>query len=249
MKTRTIFIALVFLAALLINCNVLTNTGIKLIKPSDVVVTETRDVSGFSAIDMSTFGKVILTQGDNESLTIKGSDNIVPLVKTSVRDGTLFISTEENINITSINFDNVLTFTITLKDLNKLTVSGAGNFTMDALSTTDLAIILSGAGNIQLDNLIANSLNINLSGVGSIEVAGEVTSATIDVSGAGGVNSPDLKIQTAEVTISGLGGATLWVTDQLSGDISGGGSVSYYGDPQTNTTTSGIGNFKPLGEK
>ena len=71
----------------------------------------------------------------------------------------------------------------------------------------------------------------------------------IDISGAGSVNAPDLKIQTANITISGLGGATLWVTDQLTGDISGAGSVSYYGTPQTNTNSSGLGKFKSLGSK
>jgi hypothetical protein len=63
------------------------------------------------------------------------------------------------------------------------------------------------------------------------------------------VEAPDLQIQTANVSVSGLGGATLWVTDELSGEISGAGSVSYYGDPQTNTQSSGIGGFKSLGSK
>jgi hypothetical protein len=63
------------------------------------------------------------------------------------------------------------------------------------------------------------------------------------------VNGADLKIQTANVTISGIGGATLWVTDQLTGNISGAGNVSYYGNPQTNTNSSGIGKFESLGSK
>jgi hypothetical protein len=39
------------------------------------------------------------------------------------------------------------------------------------------------------------------------------------------------------------------VTGQLSGKISGGGSVSYYGEPETSTEVSGLGKFNSLGSK
>ena len=251
MKNSIVVLYLIVVVMLMTACVGLTNyvTGGNAITPSNTIVTEQRDVSGFTGIDMSTFGKMVISQGDSESLTIKGSDNIVPLVKTSVKDGVLTISTDKNIVFTGINSDNVLTFTITVKDLTDLTLSGAADVSMDALSTKDLTMVMSGAGQIKLGDLTSESLNINLSGVGNVEAAGEVTTAKIDISGAGGVKAPDLKIQTAEITISGIGGAEVWVTDELTGNISGGGNVSYYGDPQTNTTTTGVGNFEPLGSK
>jgi hypothetical protein len=251
MKTSIVFLPLILVIMLMTACVGLTDyvTGDNAITPSNTIITEQRDVSGYTGIDMSTFGKVVISQGDSESLTIKGSDNIVPLVKTSVKNGVLTISTDKNIVVTGLNSDNVLTFTITVKDLTGLTLSGAAEVTMDALSTRDLSMVMSGAGQIKLGDLTGESLDVNLSGVGNVEVAGEVTTAKIDISGAGGVIAPDLKIQTAEITISGIGGAELWVTDELTGTISGGGNVSYYGDPQTNTTTTGVGNFEPLGSK
>jgi hypothetical protein len=63
------------------------------------------------------------------------------------------------------------------------------------------------------------------------------------------VNAPDLKIQTATVSVPGLGSATVWVTDELTGDISGAGTVNYYGNPQVKTNSSGLGNFKAMGNK
>ena len=255
MKTTYKYLSLVLVALLIAlllagcwNLN-LSRFGVKSIKPSNVIITEERDVSGFSAIDFSTFGKMIIAQGDSESLTIKGSDNIVPLVQTSVSNGVLIIKMEKKVSIVGLTPENVLTFTISVKDLTSLDVSGAGDFEMDSLDTTDLAIDMSGAGRIAFNDLTAESLTLDLSGAGGVELAGEVTKATIDLSGAGGVDAPDLKIQTAEVNISGLGGATIWVTDQLTGEISGAGGVSYYGNPQTDTSVSGLGNFKNLGEK
>jgi hypothetical protein len=69
------------------------------------------------------------------------------------------------------------------------------------------------------------------------------------LSGAGALEAGNLKCTSADITISGLGGATVWVTDTLTGKISGAGSVSYYGNPQTSFSTSGAGSFKSLGDK
>jgi hypothetical protein len=249
MKTRVIYIPLIIIAMLLSSCGLLNAAGVKVITPSNVVISENRDVSGFTAIEFSTFGKINIMQGDKESLNISGPDNLVPEITTSVNNGTLIIKTKENISVTSFNSANVLTFTIVVKELTSLSVSGAGDVQIETLSTPSLTFNLSGAGRVQQNQLTTDNLSIMLSGVGGIDITGEATQATIDISGAGSVNAPDLNIQTAKITISGLGGMTIWVTNQLTGDISGAGSVSYYGNPQTNTNSSGLGKFNSLGNK
>jgi hypothetical protein len=254
MKTITIFLCVLVFASLVAGCGsvgelVQQVSDARSITPSDTIITETRDVSGFDAIEMSTFGKVNLVQGDSESLTITGSDNIVPLIKTTVSNGKLTISTVEPIFVTRVDKDHPLTFDIMVKDLSRLVVSGAGDFQMDSLTAESLVLDLSGAGNVNFSDFNGTELDVTLSGAGGLEIAGKVNQLNIEVSGVGGVNAGDLESQTAETNISGLGGITVWVTDELTGEISGGGSVSYYGDPTTNTSTSGIGSFKPLGEK
>jgi hypothetical protein len=249
MKTKALCISLLLVAMLIVSCSVLSNVGVKVITPSNVNISENRDVSGFNAIEFSTVGKINLMQGDQESLNISGPDNLVPEIITTVSNGTLTIKTKDNLTINPLSNENPLTFTIVVKDLTSLTVSGAGDVQMETLSTPSLEITMSGAGIVQQNQITTNNLNITLSGVGGIDITGQATQATIDISGAGNVNAPDLTIQTANITISGVGGATLWVTDQLTGNISGAGSVSYYGTPQTNTTATGIGQFKSLGNK
>jgi hypothetical protein len=213
------------------------------------MITEERSVSNFTGVDFSTFGEVVLIQGEGESLTIEGSDNLVPLVKTEVRAGVLHIDLEENINILNRNLNDYLIFTISVVDLNGLTLSGLGDVKMDSLSTSDLSIEMSGAGQFVLDELTAEELNINLSGLGNIDVSGTADHSEIEISGAGQVDAGDLESNTAEVKIPGLGSATVWVTESLTGDISGGGSVEYYGDPSTDLETSGLGSFNSLGDK
>lgn len=230
MKTVIKLFSILLAVLLLTACNLVSfGTEFRAVNPSDVIITEERSVKSFTGIDFSTFGKVTITQGDSESLTITGSDNIVPLVTTTVSNGTLVIRMKENINILGINSDNVLTFNITVKDLTKIKNSGAGLFTLDKLTT--------------------DSLNITISGAGGIEIAGEADTVKIDISGAGNIKAADLKIESAEITISGLGNAEVWVTELLTGKISGAGNVRYYGTPQVDMEKTGIGNYESLGNK
>jgi hypothetical protein len=249
MKTRTLFISILLISILSVSCNVLTNAGVKVITPSNVNISENRNVSGFSVIDFSTIGKVNVMQGDTESLNISGPDNLVPEITTTVSNGTLMIKNKENITISPLSNQNLLVFTIVVKNLTSLKLSGAGDVQIETLSTPSMDINMSGAGKVTQNQITTDNLNVTISGVGGIDITGQATQATIDISGAGSVTAPDLKIQTAKVTISGVGGATLWVTDQLTGAISGAGSVSYYGTPQTSINSSGFGSFKSLGSK
>ena len=130
-----------------------------------------------------------------------------------------------------------------------LTVSGLADVEMDALSTPELEVTMSGAGNLKLDDLQADRIEIVVSGLGGVEIAGQVTQQTVTISGAGEVKNADLKCETASVNVPGLGTSTLWVTDKLTGKISGGGSVRYYGSPETDTESTGLGRFETLGAK
>ncbi len=249
MRTKMIFVCLLITAMLLTSCSVLSSAGVKVITPSSNIIGENRNVSGFTAIDFSTLGKVNIIQGNVESLNISGPDNLVSEISTSVSNGTLTIKNKENFTVSSLSSKDILTFTIVVKGLTSLTVSGLGDVQVDATNTPSLTLNMSGAGMVQLNQFTTDNLNVNLSGLGGLAATGSATQATIEISGAGSVTAPDLKIQNANITISGLGGATLWVTGQLTGGISGAGSVSYYGSPQTSTQSSGLGQFKSLGSK
>lgn len=250
MKTSIkILIVLLLVSLLVAGCSALNMVQGKRVKPSDTIISETRQVSGFTGVDMGTFGKVVLTQGEVESLTVSGSDNLVPLVKTSVRDGILYIEPTEDFYVTSFTEENILTFTVTAKEINALTISGIGDLEVESLIAPSLTMTVSGGGYLRINQLTTDDLTIVLSGMGTLELSGETRLASIDLSGTGDVDAPNLRIEIANVSLSGMGGATIWVTDQLTGEISGAGGVSYYGSPQSDVSTTGLGEFKALGSK
>ena len=69
----------------------------------------------------------------------------------------------------------------------------------------------------------------------------------IELSSVGTYSAGGLESARARIALSGAGTATLWVTEELDVDISGVGSVDYYGDPVVAPEISGLGRLNPLG--
>ena len=231
---------LVIVVLLLSGCVITAARG------SGNVVTEVREVSGFDGVALSGIGKVIITQGDEESLTIETDDNLMRYIESEVRNGTLELAiAEDTIPVPSRS----ITYRVSVIDLTALDSSGVGSFEVDALSTDRLKITLSGAGDIGLDSLNAANLEIKASGAGNIKVAGAVDTQELDLSGVGGYTAYDLESRTAAVRISGAGNAVVWVLDTLDVEISGAGNVVYYGNPTVTQDISGAGRVASQGDK
>jgi hypothetical protein len=226
----------------------------RLIRGSGNVIVEDRDVSGFDKIAISGVGRIILTQGDQESLSIEIDDNLMEYVKTEVKGDTLEIDFTDDI-VLSRGGRNVLDpsagfiFRISVIDLEAVSVSGAANIQAEKLKTDTFEINFSGAGDISIDDLNAERVDVSVSGAGDVELAGLVDNQSVSLSGVGRYQAFDLQSQDAVVIISGAGGANLWVTESLAVTISGAGDVEYYGDPVVDPEISGLGRIQSLGEK
>ena len=234
MKKITFYIITALMAALLLSgC-----TG--------AIVTETREVSGFSAISISTFGEIEIRQGDTESLTISAPSDYMRYIETEVENGTLLISTRKGfIGAPTRRVE----FILTVKDLKSLHFSGAGVIkVMDKLQTSTFSLNMSGAGSIEIEDLTADTLTVNFSSAGAIVIAGSVENQSVNLSGVGSYEAGDLQSKVASVNLSGAGSATIWAVDSLDVTVSGVGSVGYYGSPRVTQNVSGLGSVNSKGE-
>ncbi|HZQ10446.1 MAG TPA: head GIN domain-containing protein [Anaerolineae bacterium] len=223
--------------------------GFNVTSGSGNVTTQTREVSGFSAVSLTWLGEMTITQGDSEGLTIEAEDNILPLITTRVENGKLIIGLVENLPGSSVVPTKPVKYNLQVKALNSIEISGAGNVSAIALKGDSLRIQTSGAGNVNIGQLDTNQVNTNTSGAGNVTLAGRADTQQINLSGFGNYSAGDLKSNTATVSVSGAGNATLWVAQSLNVQISGAGNVNYYGSPQVTQNISGIGNIKSLGNK
>lgn len=244
----SILAVLIVLAITTVACRFSVPSGANTITPSGVLIAETRDVSGFDRVVLSSLGEVIIIQGTTESLVVEADDNVMPYVETEISSGKLTIGFKDDVNLNfTSGTDLTLRFTLTVKDLSSLEVSGLASVTCDSLETGDLNIGISGGGDIDLTSLAADSLVVNLSGLGDINLSGQATSQEIKISGAGNYNAGDLESATVSVNVSGLGDTTVWATGSLDVIISGAGNVDYYGNPSVTQNVSGLGEVTSLG--
>lgn len=237
-----ILLALGFFA---IGCSV----GMNVTRGSGNVVTETRAVSDFHRVALAGVGEMNITQGDTESLTIEADDNLMPLITTKVENGTLTIGLETDRGRISINPSRPIKYTLSVKTLDGIDVSGAGNISAPSLKSDTLTYVGSGAGNLNIPQLETKQLRVTISGAGNASLGGTAETQELTMTGVGNYSAGDLKTTKTAVTVSGVGSATVWATQNLNVSISGAGSVSYYGSPQVTQQTSGIGSVKKLGDK
>jgi hypothetical protein len=187
------------------------------VKGSGNLKTEKRNLAAFKAIDTTGAYEVEVTCQKPASFEIEADDNILPLIKTDVRDGVLYVTSEE-----SYNPSRPVTLRISLSELTAASSRGAGNVTIQDAKSDDLKIESMGAA--------------------SIKAAGKVKSATISSSGAGDIDASRLQAEKARVTVAGAASVSVYATEQLDVSVSGVGSVTYGGNPKTvNKSVSGIG--------
>jgi len=237
------FLSVLLLAVLL----TATGCSTRMITGSGNLVTETRQVSGFDRIDLSGSGTVVVTQGAGETLTIETDDNVLEYVLSDVENGTLKLGFKSGVNI--INTTR-LVFNVGVDDLTRLDISGSGSIEVDRLETDHLDIDVSGSGEVQISELTSGRVKLSISGSGIIDLTGDVPVQDVSVSGSGRHQGSDLCGESVTVIVSGSGGATVCATETLDAEVSGSGSVSYYGDPSSVTRSgSGSGVINDLGEK
>ena len=182
-----------------------------------------RNVSAFDKIDVGSAFKVHLSQGTTQSVVVEVDDEYINNVKTTVKNGTLYIKLKgikmslKNRNIAVMNVY------ITIPTINSITASGAakllvetpikssGKVSLDlsgaaqlsnvALTCKELAAELSGASKCGI-NLTADIVTVDISGAGSLVLSGKVDKVAVDASGAAKVDINNLAYNTSDIDSS-----------------------------------------------
>ena len=187
------------------------------IKGSGVRKLETRELKSFNAIDTTGAYEVDVTCQKSASFEIEGDDNILPLIRTEVRDGVLFVSPEQG-----YNSNRPISLRINLPDLVGVTTNGAGK--------------------IHVVDVKNDRIEFKSTGAAAIDVAGETKTVEISSTGAGKIDTSSLRAGKATVKVTGAAKVDVYATEQLDVTVSGAGKVTYSGDPKVvNKSVSGIG--------
>lgn len=206
-----------------------SHRGGKYLEPSNKIVTKNYSDMNFKSIDFNTIGEVefIQTKGGNCSVSVTAPDNYVPVILLKTENGTLSISSDDKYDMQ----DNQVKIRICAPTLNSIDNSGVGTIKIGNLNVPKIDIDNSGVGKLKIDNIESEYIKIDNSGVGSVEIKGKASNVVLDCSGVGSINALDLHAVTVKADVSGVGGIKCYASEEITGGVSGVGSLKYAGKP------------------
>lgn len=192
------------------------------------LVTETRDLSTFTGIDVGNSIDVTLTQGSDISVTITVDDNIIEEVRTNVRNGVLSIDLEPG------SYSNyTLDVDITLPEVDFIDLSNsatliAGPFT----GLNDLEVKLSNSADLELNGFDGlGEFRLDLGNSSDADLKGSANLLDLTVNNSSDLNAFDLSARDIRVDAGNSTELRVTVTESLTGSIGNSAELRYRGDP------------------
>ncbi|MGB7860355.1 MAG: head GIN domain-containing protein [Acidimicrobiia bacterium] len=223
---------LVLMTFLLVGCT----TGLVGIRGSGDLVSETRDVSGFTEIVLDTSGTVTVEVTGTESLVIEADDNIISVLTSVVEGGALVLSADGRFSTSSH-----IKYTVTVATLEGVSIGGSGDIGGSGIEGDALTADISGSGMISFTGVDVARVESSISGSGAIELSGRTGDLAVSIEGSGNFDGENLTADQATVDIGGSGSVVVNATDSLQVELAGSGNVEYLGEPVVSSDISGNG--------
>ena len=180
----------------------------KKIKGNGTIIIEKRTTSNYDAITVGGSFDVVLIKGTEGNITLKGEENIIPLIETEISGGTLKIKYKKNTNVKTTRR---MVVTVTVSEIE--------------------SIALGGSGNIEL-GINADETNVNIGGSGNIDLKGITNNLKCAIAGSGSIRAYNLTTSEINATIAGSGSVKATVKNKIKANLIGSGSIYYKGNPK-----------------
>lgn len=181
---------------------------------SGLTMSEVRSVDAFTRVEVGNGIGLIVLVGGTQAVEVLAQENILPLISTTVEDGSLRIHSTG-----SFTADSEVTVTTAVSALDGISVLGGSHAQIKGLASEHLDLILSGGA--------------------GLTATGRSTEVVLDASGGATADLATLTVQTMTAALSEGATADLSVSDLLTGTASGGATATVAGGAALNLQTSG----------
>ncbi len=216
------------------------------------IITEEKDFTDFTYLDVSSAFDVEITRSDTFSVIISAEESLFELIDVSRAGNTLKIYLNPRHIFTDFTLGaKTLKVEITMPTLYGLEISGASHGTLSGFkSSDDFSLVVSGASSLETvdirvgnagfevsgasrvsGNLTADDADFKVSGASSIDLSGSADDIVLHVSGASRVDLADFPVDDTEVILSGASEITVNTKGRLDSVLSGASRLYFYGNP------------------
>lgn len=205
------------------------------IRGNGEIVTETRTIAEFTELSAAGGLQIELRRGA-PSLVIETDRNLLPYVRSEVKEGRLSIGPKSGVSLRSTK---ALKVVLTTPTLSSLEASGGVSLTVDVPLTKTTKIETSGGVKLHMTGIDVEVLDVEASGGVELNLAGKAAVAKLELSGGVEVRAAGLSTETIDLDASGGCSLDLAASEAVKGDISGGVSVEIHGSPKVSISKSG----------
>jgi hypothetical protein len=234
-KTIIIVIAIVAVVAVISTVLVLRGWPGALIGSGNLE-TEEYAFTDFTEVEIGSAFEFEINQSSSYSINITADDNVMEYVQVSKDGQTLKIGLRRFLSLGPVT----LRASVTMPQLNSMTISGASRGTVSGFSSSeDLDITVSGASRVTGD-ITAGNVEFGISGASTIQLEGSANDIDANVSGASSFNLDNFVVNNADINFSGASSGTINLDGRLDANVSGASRLWYIGEPtSTDINTSG----------
>lgn len=206
------------------------------------ITTQTYDLKGFTAVEVSGPDDVTIRQGDAFSISARGRKEALDRLEIKLDGPDLVIGRKrEGFSFSSSDEDDV-DIAITLPRLNKVRLTGSGTIDADSVDGDAVEAVVTGSGDLKVAKLTGKRADITVSGSGDIEIGGgTIGSGELSVTGSGDIDADGLVATTLEVSVTGSGNVDAQATGKADIRILGSGDVTLTGGASCSTHQMGSG--------
>ena len=200
------------------------------------IITETRKVSGFDAIEVSHGIDLHLTMDTKERMEVEVPEDLAEHLVTEVDDGRLRIYFDR-----SFNWNNRTKVFVSAKKIESIKSSGGSDVKGEnTIDVRDLELKASGGSDIKLE-VAARELSVHVSGGADVDLTGETDFIYANTSGGSDLRAYDLIAEIAELEASGGSDIKITVKEEIEAKASGGADIVYKGNPTVKDTNTSSG--------
>lgn len=206
------------------------------------VRTETRQLGEFSGIDLGLAGDIEVSIADSYSVEVSAQENLLPLLKTELRDGVLHLFFEGN-----VSYSENVKIRIAGPSFNRFEITGSGKITLlSPMKNERLDLKIAGSGDLDLQQIDVREIFVDIIGSGTVVLGGTSNQLDVNISGSGELKGAKLTTAVCKADVSGSGNITADVSQSLDANVSGSGDVFYTGNPEVKKDVSGSGDVKKM---
>lgn len=213
-------------------------------KSTGADITQERPATTFDRIILNDNVNLVLTQGDDYSISVRGGKNVLKKIRTDVDDRVLKIENRNSCNWMR-NFNREITVYANFKSIQEIEYRGSGDISCaNTIIGDSLKLnVWDGAGKVEMDvEMIRNYIYFHI-GTADVYYRGNVHLSYLTASSFGPIYAQNLKTNFTYIANKGSNECYVQVKTKIEATISSLGNIYYWGDAEEALNKTGSGNL------